>query len=112
MIGLLEYVKTRIRQTGSMAGEVVALWLASCGAVIRPQRSLTLSLLGKGGFPARPLASPWNKACRPCTLPRGLAPWTRVGSVPPPPPLTRAFRPWALTNPRRIGYAPRREAKP
>jgi hypothetical protein len=112
MIGPDTDVNPRIEKTGGVAGEVVALRLASCGAVIRPRRSLALSQLAKGGFPARPLASPRNRACRRCTLPRSLAPWTRVGGVAPPHPLTRSFRPWTLTNPRRFGCAPRREPRP
>jgi hypothetical protein len=37
MIGLLDYVKNRIRQTGSLAGKDAALLLsARCAAVIRP----------------------------------------------------------------------------
>jgi len=80
MIGVAENVTRRIRHTGGAAGEVVALRLASCGAVIRPQRSLSLSLLGKG------------VQCPPLASPRG-----------------KAFRPHTLTNPRRIGCAPGRE---
>lgn len=82
MIGGTEYVTRRIRHTGGAAGEVVALRLASCGAVIRPPRSLSLSQLGKGGN-GPPLTSPRSKA----------------------------FRPRTLTNPRRIGCAPGRELR-
>jgi hypothetical protein len=80
MIGVAESVMRRTTHAGGAAGGVVALRLASCGAVIRPQRSLTLSLLGKG------------VQCPPLTSPRG-----------------KAFRPHTLTNPRRIGCAPGRE---
>jgi hypothetical protein len=74
MIELLEYVKNRIGATGSLTGEDIALRLASCGAVIRPQ-------LAKGGFPARPLGSPGNRACRPCTLPVRLDGAFRIALV-------------------------------
>src|SRR5258708_20654482 len=103
MIGLTEYVKRYIRQAGLIAGKRVALRLASCGAVIRPPSFAAALSAWSGGLFHPPLTIPPAQGVPP-VYPR------RRRSAPAP--LTRAFRPWTLTNPPRIGYAPRREANP
>jgi hypothetical protein len=61
MIELLEYVKNRIGTTGSLAGEVIALRLASCGAVIRPLPfAAALSACRGGLHPAFSIPRKWG----------------------------------------------------
>jgi hypothetical protein len=102
MIGPTEYVKLHIRQAGLIAGKRIALRLASCGAVIRPHRSLPLSQLVEGGLhPPFAIPCKWGvpaPAPAGATQHRGLAPIPRMGRVPPPSPLKRACRPFALPN--------------
>ena len=112
MIRLVEYVNQYISQPCFAAGKRIALRLASCGAVIRPPSFAAALSAWSGGLFHPPLTIPPAQGVPPVYPAQGPCPMYPRRRRSAPAPLTMAFRPWTLTNPRRFGYAPRREATP